>query len=126
MVRMAGSWTVRQVERLLDEAAVAEIVVLTDTGSFTRDLDLLRSIADPASEFTEGPVPNKAGVVSVHLAEPRTVYLSSVTESGKGLYVKANFTPGGVPQRHYARSEQAGSAPPQMYEAAWPRTRPRS
>jgi hypothetical protein len=80
---MAGSWTVRQVERLLDEAAVAEIVVLTDTGSFTRDLDLLRSIADPASEFTEGPVPNKAGVVSVHLAEPRTSTCRPLRSQGR-------------------------------------------
>jgi hypothetical protein len=126
MVRMARSWTVREVERLLDEAAVAQIVVLTDTGSFSSDLDLLRSIADPEREFTEGLVPKTAGVVSVHLAELKTVYLSSVTDSGKGLYLKASFTSGGVPQRQYARSEQPGSAPQQTYEAAWPRTRPRT
>jgi hypothetical protein len=126
MVRMAGSWTVRQAERVLDAAAIAKIVIHTDTGSFSSDRDLLRSIADPGIEFADGSAPNKAGVVSVHLAEPHTVYLSSVTDSGKGLYVKATSAPGGVPRRHYARSAQPGSAPHQTYEAAWPRSRPRS
>ena len=123
---MAERWTMRHVERLLDQAAIAEIVILTDTGGFSSDLDLLRSIAEPGSEFRVGPVPEEAGVVYVHLADPSTVYLSSTTDSGKGLYVKAAHAPGRVPQREYARSDQAASASEQTYEGAWPRTRPRS
>src|SRR5436190_2033832 len=118
----SGEWGVRDVEKLLTAAMVAENVLFTDSQEFTDDVFRLYEV-EPEVNFLCGESPAGEGVVSVHLVHPELVYLSSQTKSGRGLYVRVAFVEGEGFVRGFARSDAPGRADSQQYQTTWPATR---
>jgi hypothetical protein len=116
---------VREVEKLLKDAMVAENVFFTDSQAFTDEPDKLNAL-EPDVALVRGAAPDSEGVVSLHLVRPDLVYLSSRTDSGRGLYVKLAFVAGQGFVRRFAKSREPASALEQEYQDSWTATRGRT
>ena len=118
----ADRWNVRDVEKLLRAAMVAENVFFTDSHAFTDEPEKLNAL-EPDVALVRGEAPETEGVVSVHLGKRDLVYLSSRTRSGRGLYVKLASVAGQGFVRRFARSREPGRADEQEYQESWALTR---
>jgi hypothetical protein len=116
---------VRDVEKLLRAAMVAENVFFIDSQAFTDEPEKLNAL-EPDVALVRGAAPDAEGVVSIHVVKPDLVYLSSRTRSGRGLYVKLAFVAGQGFVRRFARTREPGRAAEQKYQESWALTRRRS